>query len=212
MQIISLGGPALKITSKTALVPEGELVIVINPYGSIKGLSKLRKQKAHIVVASKATPDYYDAKNHDATAFVIDSPGEYEIKGALFGSNLAGADGDKTLVFRIDIEHIALGFCIGIGKADMDTLTKTLEGVDVLFVPVGGRDVLPAQKAMEVVTALEPRMVVPMQYKSKSSPTAHDTIAAFEKEFGGKNTASTGKLKLTKKELPSADRQLILLE
>ena len=88
MQINALGGPALKIISKTNLVSEGELVIVVNPYGRVKGLPKLRKQKSQIIIVSKTTPDYYEVKNHEKDAFVITSPGEYEIKGALFGTAL----------------------------------------------------------------------------------------------------------------------------
>jgi L-ascorbate metabolism protein UlaG (beta-lactamase superfamily) len=212
MNISPLGGPGIKITSKTNLVPDGELIIIINPYGSIKGLPKLRKQKANVVVVSQEIPEYYDVKNHDASAFVVTSPGEYEIKGALLGSAYAGKEKGRTLIFRIDIENVALGFAIGLGTIDMDALMATLEGVDVLFVPVGGKDVLDAQKAMEVVTALEPRIVIPIQYKSKSSPLTNDTVAGFIKEFGGNSPLSTAKFKLTKKELPSADRQMLLLE
>ena len=212
MQLISLGGPAIKIISKTNLVPEGELSIVINPYGTIKGLPKLRKQKAHVVVASKDTSEYYDAKNVDKEAFVINAPGEYEIKGALFNSLFSGTGDKGALVFRIDLENVEIGFCLGVGEVDMDSLTKALEGIDVLCVPVGGKEVLDAKKAMEVTTALEPRLVIPMQYKSKSSPVALDTVAGFVKEFGGSAPAVVSKYRLTRKELPTADRQLLLLE
>lgn len=212
MQIIPLGGPAVKITSKTNLAPEGELSIVINPYSTIKGLPKLRKQKAHVVVASKTTQEYYDPKSCDKDTFVIDTPGEYEIKGALFGAQYVGKEKSRTLVFRLDLETIGLGFCIGLGEVDMDALTKVLEGVDVLFVSVGGKDVLDAKKAMDVVTALEPRIVIPMQYKSKSSPVAYEPAAGFIKEFGSASPVSTAKLKLTRKDLPTSERQLMLLE
>jgi L-ascorbate metabolism protein UlaG (beta-lactamase superfamily) len=180
--------------------------------GWVRGLPKPRKQKAHIIIASKDSEAYYDSKNHEKDAFVISSPGEYEIKGALFSASFSGVGIDSTLIYRIDIENIALGFCIGLSKIDFDVLIKTLEGVDVLFVPVGGKGVLDANKAMEVVTALEPRLVIPMQYKSKNNPTNQDTASGFIKEFGGKPPASTSKLRLTRKELPTTDRQMFLLE
>lgn len=212
MTIIPLGGPALKIISKTNLVPEGELTILINPYGQVKGLPKLRKQNAHVVIASKENAEYFDDKNVSKETFVITAPGEYEIKGVLFGASFSGKDKERALIFRLDLENVALGFCIGLSSVDMDKIEKTLEGIDVLFISVGGKGVLDSKKAMEVVAALEPRSVIPMEYKSKSSPVARDGVALFSKEFGAVNPIVSSKLKLTKKDLPTTDRQLLLLE
>ena len=210
MTITPLGGPAVKIVSKTNFVSEGELSILVNPYGQAKGLSKLRKQNAHIVVASKDDPGYIDSKNFPKETFLITSPGEYEIRGVLFGASYVGKE--KTLIFRMDLENIALGFCVGVTSVDMDAIEGTLEGVDVLFISIGGKGVLDSKHAMDVVTALEPRMVIPMEYKSNAFPISQDTIASFSKEFGSANPTVMDKFKLTKKDLPATDRQLLLLE
>ena len=212
MTIIPLGGPSLKIISKTNLVPEGELSILINPYGQVKGLSKLRKQNSHIVIASKESPEYFEEKNFSKEAFAITTPGEYEIKGVLLGASFSGKDKEKTLIFRMDLENVALGFCIGLSSVDMDVVESTLEGVDVLFISVGGKGVLDAKKASDIVAALEPRLVVPMEYKSKSFPVSRDDVATFSKEFGSANPVVSSKFRLTKKDLPATDRQLLLLE
>lgn len=212
MTITPLGGPSLKIVSKTSLVPEGELTILVNPYGQIKGLSKLRKQNAHVVISSRETSEYFDEKSISKDSFTITHPGEYEIKGVLFGTAFTGKDKEKILIFRLDIENVALGFCIGLVSVDMDAIEKTLEGIDVLFVSVGGKGVLDSKGAMEIVAALEPRMVIPMEYKSKSFPIARDGVDIFSKEFGAANSTTSNKLKLTKKDLPMTDRQLFLLE
>lgn len=212
MQLIPLGGPAVKIVSKTNLVSEGELSIVINPYSQIKGLGKLRKQKTHIVVASKESLEYFDAKSVDKEAFAISTPGEYEIKGVLFGSSYVGKGKEQALIFRMDVENVSLGFCVGVTNPDMDAIQKTLEGIDVLFVSIGGKGVIDAKQAMDIVTTLEPRLVIPLEYKSKTFPVSQDTSATFSKEFGPANTSTSSKFKLIKKELPATDRQLLLLE
>ena len=212
MIITPLGGPAVKIISKTSLVPEGELSIVVNPYSQVKGLPKLRKQNAHIIVASKEDSAYCDDKNFSKEAFVITTPGEYEIKGVLIGAEYVGTEKERTLIFRMDIENVALGFCIGLSSVDMTAIESTLEGIDVLFISVGGKGLIDSKKAMDVVAELEPRMVIPMEYKSKASPVARDDISAFSKEFGTTKPVVSSKFKLTKKDLPTTDRQLLLLE
>lgn len=212
MQLISFGGPAVKFISKSPFNQSGELVIFCNPYGSCKGLPKLRKQTAQIVLASKQDKAYYEKTAHSADAFVIDSPGEYEIKNVFINAQETGDDKDKIIVFRLDVEGVSFGFLAGLLKTINGPVIEYLEGVDVLLIPVGGGDVLNASQAMAAVNQLEPRVIIPIQYRSKHYPIAYNTVNNFVKEFGTKEFDTVNKLKIGRKDLPVNERRLILLE
>lgn len=212
MQLVFLGGPTLKMVNKTSLVPEGEIICLFNPHGAAPGLSKLRKQPAHIVLVSRAEKQYYDTTAHAPHAIVVDSPGEYEIKGVLINAQDITGDNESILTFRLEADSISVGYVGGMTKMVNGEMMEHLEGIDILILPVGGKGVLGASQAMSLVSQFEPRIVIPIQYKSSKYPVARDTVNKFIKEFGAKNPEATGKLKISRRDLPAEDRRLILLE
>lgn len=104
---------------------------------------------------------------------LIDWPGEYEIKGihitgfpawtvSKSKEEEAGAKGEETVIFYIEIDGIK---CCHLGKLghvlSSDTI-KEVGDVDILMIDVGEDSNLDIKKAMEVVEAIEPRALIPM--------------------------------------------------
>ena len=88
---------------------------------------------------------------------------------------------------------------------------EKLEGIDVLLIPVGGKFTLDAKKAVEVISQIEPRIVIPMHYKTKDLKTdGLEGVDKFIKELGIEPRYEE-KLKISKKELPSENTELIIL-
>jgi len=91
------------------------------------------------------------------------------------------------------------------------TQVEDLSDVDVLLVPVGGVTTIDAAEASEVISLLEPKIVIPMHYGtevlqgSKLKP-----VDQFLKEMGIKTTVPEDSLKVTKGGLPS-DTQVIVM-
>jgi L-ascorbate metabolism protein UlaG (beta-lactamase superfamily) len=86
-----------------------------------------------------------------------------------------------------------------------------LAGVDILMIPVGGNDSLDAKKAVEVVSQIEPRIVIPMHYAATGIKVALDSVEKFIKELGIKPREEE-KLKISKKDLPQEDMELVILK
>ena len=144
---------------------------------------------------------------------LINMAGEYEIKNVFVeGVNRVMKNGDEKAVilfiglkWKISITHLGdLGHVL-----DAKQLEK-LEGTDILLIPVGGKYTINAAKAVEVISQIEPRIVIPMHYKIPGLKIDIDGLEKFVKELGIK-PRNEEKLKITKKDLPQEDMELVVL-
>ena len=87
--------------------------------------------------------------------------------------------------------------------------------VHVLLVPVGGGSTLDPTHAVEVISAFEPKIVIPMHYRhpglTDSLAESLEPVEKFMKEFGAGAPDPQEMLKVTKSNLPE-ETQLILLK
>ncbi|MDX1523085.1 MAG: MBL fold metallo-hydrolase, partial [Anaerolineae bacterium] len=83
--------------------------------------------------------------------------------------------------------------------------------IDVLFVPVGGQKALNATQAAEVISLIEPYVVIPMHYHLPNITIKFDSVDKFLKEMGVSSSETTDTLKLTKSSIPD-ETQVIVLE
>jgi len=88
---------------------------------------------------------------------------------------------------------------------------EEIDNVDVLLLPVGGVSTIGASTAAEVVRQLEPKVVVPMHYKTQAISWNLEPVEKFLREIGVKEATPQPKLSLTRSSLP-ATTQVILLD
>ncbi|MFH1661519.1 MAG: MBL fold metallo-hydrolase, partial [Candidatus Falkowbacteria bacterium] len=143
--------------------------------------------------------------------------GEYEIKGVSiegvesFHDEKSGSERGKNVIYRIDIDNISVAHLGDLGHTLDSKQLEKLEGTDILLIPVGGKGyTVDAKKAVEVITQVEPRIVIPMHYKLKDSKIDLDSVDKFVKELGIQPTHEE-KLKISKKDLPAEDMELVVL-
>jgi L-ascorbate metabolism protein UlaG (beta-lactamase superfamily) len=214
MQISYLGHSCFKIEVKAG----GENVtILIDPYDDSVGLP-MPKTKADIALV---THDHFDHDNLAAVKgepFIIKGAGEYEFKKVFvygvptYHDEAKGAERGPNTCFRIDAEDLALVHLGDLGHILDEEQLELLEEADILLIPVGGKYTLDAKKAAEVVSQIEPRIVIPMHYKVPGLKVDLDPVDGFLKEMGAKKAESIDKLKITKKDLMTEDTQVVLLQ
>ena len=194
--------------------------IITDPYSADIGL-KLPKLKANIITVSH---DHYDHNNVEAIAdanpekkaFLVNSPGGYEVEGVLLeGIQTYHDDKNGSLrgintVYDIKMDGITLCHLGDLGSDLTEEQVEELDGVDILFVPVGGRYTLDAEGAAKVVNKIEPRIIIPMHYAVDGLKIDLDSVDKFVKEMGlaAENMES---LKLEKKDLPQEGMRLVIL-
>jgi L-ascorbate metabolism protein UlaG (beta-lactamase superfamily) len=185
-----------------------DVVVVMDPFSPDTGL-KLSRSQADIVTLSR---EDLSADEVPGEPFVIEVPGEYEAKGAfIYGMPHKTKDGQSVVIYRVNLEDISMGHVAGLDAVPSGDLLEMLEGIDVLFVPAGGDLGVTPALAAELVNTIEPRIVVPVDYHVSGSKEKRSGPEAFLKELGAK-PETVDKLKLVKKDLPTDERRVYLIE
>jgi len=190
--------------------------VITDPYDKKIGL-KMPSLEADIVTVSH---DHYDHNNVAAVKnnpYLVNMAGEYDVKGvAIHGvesnhDDKGGHERGKNVIYRFEIDDISVTHLGDLATTLTDTQLEALVGTDILLIPVGGKYTLDAKKAVEVISQIEPRIVIPMHYKTPDLAIEDiDGLEKFIKEFGVKPTEEQ-KLKISKKDLPQEDMELVIL-
>lgn len=203
MYITWLGHSAFRLQDKIGV--DG-VSVVTDPFDpNVIGL-KWSSLESDIVTISANNSQHNFTKGIKGDPVVIDCPGEYEYKGVY----IEGIDTAPTVIYRIQIDDLVITHLGSINRTLDAKEVEQLEGTDILLIPVGGKDCLNAKNAVEVVNQIEPRIVIPMNYQSDGLKLELDSVEKFIKEIG-LNPRREDKLKISKKDLPIEDTELIIL-
>lgn len=193
---------------------EKEATLVTDPYGSDTGLRFPRTLKPDIVALTHQDREKFALDAFENTPFVIDNPGEYEVSG-IFDYAIPVRMADEThphhMMHRFEVEGISVGFLGNLKRALTDEEIAKLGNIDILLLPVGGGDHITAKQAVEIIKVVEPRMVIPLAYHVEGLKKELGTADAFCKELVCKRQ-DANKLKISKKDLPSDDLVVTVLE
>jgi L-ascorbate metabolism protein UlaG (beta-lactamase superfamily) len=218
MEITYLGHSCFKLKNKQGIV-------VTDPYDETTG-PVLAKTVADIVTISHAHPDHNAVARIKGTSdgvnpVVVNQPGEYELKGiSVFGIEAfhdakQGAIRGKNIIFVIVMDGVSICHLGDLGQDNLteEQLTRIGE-VDVLLCPVGGHYTLDAKRAIGVLGQLEPKIFVPMHYKTPlHNPEIFADIAelaVFNNEYGIAPTP-VKKLEVRQDKLPE-ETEIVVFE
>ena len=206
------GHACFKIQDKTGT---DSITLMTDPYDKSVGL-KLPNLEADIVTISHEHADHNNRAAFRGQPYIIDSVGEYDIKGVMiegvksFHDDKNGAERGDNIIYRIEMDGITICHLGDLGHVLDNKQLERLEGIDILLIPVGGKYTIDAKKAVEVISQIEPRIVIPMHYKTKDLKFDLDDVDKFIKELGVEPTYEE-KLKISKKDLPTEDMELVIL-
>lgn len=207
------GHSCFKIQDKIG--PDG-VTLVTDPFNKETGL-KVPNFEADIVTVSHNHVDHNNVSVLRGNPFVIDCAGEYDFKGILvegidsFHDGAQGKDRGNNTIYRIEVEDISIVHLGDLGDVLDNAQLEKLAGTDILLIPVGGKYTLDAKKAVEVISQIEPRIVIPMHYKIDGLKYDIDAVDKFVKEIGVAPSYEE-KLKISKKDLPQEDMELVILK
>src|SRR3989338_1831179 len=209
------GLSCFEIVAKTS---KGEVTIVIDPYGNETGLRFPRALEAQLVLSSH---NEEDANNTTAVAghpFVVNAPGEFEVKDVFVYSISAPTKGDEkrksndNLIFRVEVEETRLAHLGALDRPLTNDELSQLENIDILMIPVGGGRVMSPKVAVEVLAEIEPRIIIPMMHAIENVKEKLAGIDDFCKALGACKRENTAKYKVSRKDLPEEDMMMVVLE
>lgn len=193
-----------------------EGTVITDPYGKEIGLNFARP-RGDIVTISHDHPGHSFAKGVKGDPKIIDGPGEYEIKN-VFVTGVPSAHDKKggkergaNTIYVFDLDGLTVCHLGDLGHVPSQTQIEALGNVNILLVPVGGVSTISGSEAAEIVSLLEPQIVIPMHYAHSDLKFKLDTPAKFFKEMGIKAPDPVPSFKVTKDSLPS-ETQVVVLE
>jgi L-ascorbate metabolism protein UlaG (beta-lactamase superfamily) len=212
MEILWYGHAQFRLRDRNAIV-------VTDPYDKTLGLP-LAHPKADVVTVSHLSPHHGYVKGVKGDFKLIDGPGEYEIKGVFInGINMTPDEkaGKKDItpfnntIFVIYMDDMVICHLGDLNHVPTQAQVEDMDNIDVLLAPVGGQNALNATQAAEVISLIEPQIVIPMHYRLPNLAVKLDPVSKFTKEMGLTKAETIDTLKITKSGLPD-ETQVILLE
>jgi L-ascorbate metabolism protein UlaG (beta-lactamase superfamily) len=147
----------------------------------------------------------------------ITGPGEYEINGifitgaSTFHDAKQGKERGKNTIYLIEFDDLRVCHLGDLGHVPTQSQIEGLDNVEVLLIPVGGGPTINAAEAAEVVSLFEPKIVIPMHYRTKLIGARLDPVDKFLKAMGSPEVTPLESFKITRSGLPQ-ETQIILLE
>ena len=185
------------------------LKIVTDPFDTTVGYP-MPDETADICVVSHDHFDHNYVSVVKGNPEVVKGVGEKEAKGikfkgvASFHDEKGGSERGKNTIFTWELGGIRFAHAGDLGIGLSDSQKQEIGTVDVLFVPTGGFYTIDAATASKVVSSLNPKVVIPMHYKT---PFLGENfpIAGVDEFLQGKENVikvSRGSVSFTKENLP----------
>jgi L-ascorbate metabolism protein UlaG (beta-lactamase superfamily) len=203
------------------LMERGLAAVVIDPFDDSVGYGALRL-KADVVCVSHDAPGHNCIEAVKGEKRVITGPGEFEI-GGVFITGISTRHGtepsgkkkkpeakDANTLYLMDFNGLTVAHLGDLDYVPTQQQIENLGAVDVALVPIGGGSGLNASQAAEVISLLEPSIVVPMHYRTPEISLKLDTLNKFVKEMGLSTPKPQELLKITHSDLPEETHVVVL--
>ena len=189
----------------------GDTTLAFDPISKQSSLpaSKFGSDVAFVSLRHKNFNGVEQVAHSSKVPVVIDGPGEYEVGDVTargFGVETT-YDGNThfNTVYQVQLEGMNLVFLGALSNPELDPkILSEFGDIDILFVPIGGGDVLEVPQASKLGVKLEAKVVIPMHYDATA-------LKAFLKEEGGAGVKPQEKLTIKKKDLAEMQGEIVVL-
>lgn len=211
MEITWYGHSCFRLTER------GMATVVTDPYDQNEVGFLPLKLKTDIVTYSHDAPGHNYAKAIKGPAYQITGPGEFEIGGVFItgvqtnGKNSSEPVERRNTLYVIDYNGLTVAHLGGIDHVPSQTQVEALGNINIALVPVGGGSSLNAAKAAEVISLLEPGIVIPMHYMTPDSKIELEPLSKFLKAMGLAEMEPISSLKITSDKSISDETRVVVL-
>ncbi len=211
MEITWYGHSCFRLTER------GLASLVTDPFDhNVVGYEAL-KLKADILTISHDSPghNYQDAVK--GGPFLISGPGEFEIGGVFINGLQTNGHTKKSgelrnTMYLIDYNGVSVLHMGDLDRVPTQTEVEVLGPVHIALVPVGAGGSLNAAKAAEVISLLEPNIVIPMHYHIPATTAVLEPLSKFFKEMGLNEVQSQPSYKVTSVNSLPEETQVVVLD
>lgn len=148
---------------------------------------------------------------------VFKNPGEYEVAGVVitgipsFHDNSGGSERGKNTIFHLMLDGLNITHLGDLGQSKLtEEQLAQIGEVDILLIPVGGIYTIDSKMAVNIVSQLEPKIIIPMHYAVEGLKFELAGVEPFLKEMGAEGVIAQPKLSITKEKLPEEPQVVVL--
>lgn len=215
MDIYWYGQACFRIKGKTASV-------VVDPfYPDFVGLKLPKEVQGDVVLSSHEHQDHNNweavTKADGSKPMVFRQPGEYEVGGVVisgissYHDNSIGAERGKNVIFHMMFDGLDIVHLGDLGQHQLsEKQVAEIGETDILLVPVGSVYTIDAKAASNIVSQLEPKIIIPMHYKVEGLKFELEGVENFLKEMGAEGITAQPKLSITREKLPEEPQVVVL--
>lgn len=190
-------------------ISQGNITLALNPI-SKDSKFKPTRFSADVTLITTNLVDFNGSNQTsrgDKPSFVIDGPGEYEIKDIFVKGFISkGSEGKTNTIYLITFEDVRICFLGALANSELsEEVLGAMENVDILFTPIGEGGTLEATSAYKLAVSLEPSVIIPMYYTKL-------TLDKFIKEGGKTKIESLDKFVVKKKDLEGKNGEIVVLK
>ena len=193
------------------------MTLITDPFSPQAGdTSALGKLSASIVTISHDHQGHNYAMGVGGNPRVVRGPGEYEISEVLITGVPSYHDDERgkvlgrNTIYVIHMDDIVICHLGDLGHTLQEEQLEEVADADVLLIPVSGQHTINAAQAAEVISQVEPRIVIPMHYALPEGD-APNPLDKFCREMGIEAGHSQPKLNIARTTLP-VETQVVILE
>jgi L-ascorbate metabolism protein UlaG (beta-lactamase superfamily) len=213
MEITWLGHSCFQLRGKNVIL----ITDPVTPRQEIsEEVSRLSKTNATIVTISHDHPGHNYVQGVGGKPRVVRGPGEYEISDVLitgvssFHDDEHGKKQGRNTIYIIHMDDLVICHLGDLGHSLQEQQLEEVADADVLLLPIGGGNSINATQAAEIISQVEPRVVIPMHYHPEQSEGRPAQLDKFCREMGVEAVEPQPKFTITKSSLP-ATMQVVLL-
>jgi len=215
MDIYWYGQACFKLKGRNA-------TIVIDPFDpDFTGLKPPKDLSADVVLTTHDHQDHNFVSAvtglQDVRPMVFNKPGEYEVSKVVitgissFHDNSQGSERGVNTIFHLLFDNLDIVHLGDLGQTRLTEEQITEVGqTDILLIPVGSVYTIDAKAASDIVSQLEPKIIIPMHYKIDGLKFELEGADGFLKEMGAEGIVPQPKLSITKEKLPEEPQVVVL--
>jgi L-ascorbate metabolism protein UlaG (beta-lactamase superfamily) len=192
-----------------------DAIIITDPVPRSFGY-KIDKQRADIVTLSHDHPGHMNLDLISAPPKLVNGPGEYEMNDVFitgirtYHDDARGAEHGHNTAYLFELEDVVVCHLGDLGHTLSEAQVESMSQADIVLVPVGGGTVLDATKAVEVLGQLDPKIIIPMQYRTAQGDHNREPLDRFLKEMGLTEVTPRDKLVVRASDLGETPEVVVL--
>ena len=190
--------------------------LLIDPFSSEIGL-RPPKIKDNIVLVSHEHYDHNNVEDLPKDTLLIKGPGEYEVKGVFikgiqsFHDKNQGQERGLNTMYTIKMEDMVITHMGDFGQGALsEEQIEKIGDADILMIPTGGVYTINYKEAVEAISQIEPKIVIPMHYKIPGLKIEIEGPEKFLKEMSLTPEKAEKSYKVQKKNLPAEEMKLVV--